>query len=142
MEPATTPSATSTRPVALVTGASTGIGLELARVFVEHAFDVVVVAEEDAIHDAASELGGAAGTVTAVQADLATPEGVQAAWHEMADLGRRPAVVALNAGIGVSGGFDQTSLEEDLTLVACAPPCTWPSSPAGRWSLPARGASW
>src|SRR3954452_22717404 len=117
MEPATTPSATPTRPVALVTGASTGIGRELARVFVEHSFDVVVVAEEDAIHDAASELGGAAGTVTAVQADLATPEGVRAAWHGMTALGRPPAAVALNAGIGVNGRFDQTSLEDDLTLV-------------------------
>jgi uncharacterized protein len=115
MEPDTTSLATSTRPVALVTGASTGIGRELARVFAEHDFDVVAVAEEDAIHDVASELGS--GTVTAVQADLATPEGVEAAWQGVGGLGRPPAAVALNAGIGVSGRFDQTPLTDDLALV-------------------------
>jgi NAD(P)-dependent dehydrogenase (short-subunit alcohol dehydrogenase family) len=38
-----------------VRGASTGIGRELARELVDHGFDVVVVAEEDTIHDAAAE---------------------------------------------------------------------------------------
>jgi short-subunit dehydrogenase len=117
MGPDTTSSATSARPVALVTGASTGIGRELARVFVEHGFDVVAVAEEDAIHDTASELDRGHGWMTAVQADLATPEGVEAAWQGVAALGRPPLAVALNAGIGVSGRFDQTSLEDDLRLI-------------------------
>ncbi|MBF6469711.1 SDR family NAD(P)-dependent oxidoreductase [Nocardia beijingensis] len=36
-------------PVALVTGASSGIGLELARQFAEHGYDVVIAAEDDAI---------------------------------------------------------------------------------------------
>jgi short-subunit dehydrogenase len=117
MGPDTTPTATSARPAALVTGASTGIGRELAREFLEHGFEVVVVAEEDAIYDAAAELGVGGGPVTAVQADLATPEGVGAAWNGISALGRPPTAVALNAGIGVSGRFDQTSLEDDLTLV-------------------------
>jgi short-subunit dehydrogenase len=55
--------------------------------------------------------------VTAVQADLATPEGVEAAWKAVSTLDRPPRAVALNAGIGVSGRFDQTSLADDLTLV-------------------------
>ena len=35
------------RPLALVTGASSGIGLELARQFVEHDFDIIITAEDD-----------------------------------------------------------------------------------------------
>jgi short-subunit dehydrogenase len=117
MEPHTNVDATSSRPVALVTGASSGIGRELARVFVDHDFDVVVVAEEATVHDTAAELGARGGTVTAVQADLTTPEGVEAAWQGVGALGRPPAAVALNAGIGVGGRFDQTPLQDDLALV-------------------------
>ena len=52
-----------------------------------------------------------------MQADLATPAGVQAAWDAVTATGRPLAVAALNAGVGVSGRFDQTPLEADLTLV-------------------------
>jgi short-subunit dehydrogenase len=104
-------------PLAMVTGASTGIGRELAREFARHDFDVVVVAEDDAIHAAAIEVAEGTGTVTPVQADLSTTAGVEAAWTAVVSSGRPLEAVALNAGIGVSGRFDQTSLEDDLTLV-------------------------
>jgi uncharacterized protein len=105
------------RPLALVTGASSGIGRELAREFARHDYDVVVVAEEDAIHEAATDVAEGAGTVMPVQADLSTAAGVEAAWAAAVSSGRPPEAVALNAGIGVNGRFDQTPLEEDLTLV-------------------------
>lgn len=50
-------SATETRPLALVTGASSGIGFELARQFAEHGFDLVIAAEDEAINRAARDLG-------------------------------------------------------------------------------------
>ena len=61
------------RPLALVTGASSGIGLELAREFVRNGFDVVVNAEDDELRAAASCLAGDGAQVRAVQADLSTP---------------------------------------------------------------------
>jgi uncharacterized protein len=49
-------SASETHPLALVTGASRGIGRELAREFIEYGFDVIVTAEDASIHEAAAEL--------------------------------------------------------------------------------------
>lgn len=104
-------------PLAFVTGASTGIGRALAQQFVDHGHDVVVVADEDRIHGAAAELGASGRQAFAVQADLTTVDGVQAAWNAVRDTGRTPYAAALNAGIGVNGRFDQTPLEDDLALV-------------------------
>ena len=48
----------ATTPLALVTGASSGIGLGLARQFVENGFDVVITAEDAELDQAAAELSG------------------------------------------------------------------------------------
>ena len=48
--------AQETRPLALVTGASTGIGYELAKICAENGFDLVVAADEPKIEDAARDL--------------------------------------------------------------------------------------
>jgi uncharacterized protein len=112
-------SATETHPLALVTGASSGIGRELAREFVEHGFDVVVTAEDARIHEAAAELGAAGdGRVEAVQADLRDPEGVKALWRRVTEGGRRLDAAALNAGVGAGGEFaDDTRLPDELSIV-------------------------
>jgi short-subunit dehydrogenase len=103
-------------PLALVTGASTGIGRALARQFAEHGFDVVVVADEPRVHDTAEELRATGRQVTAIEADLTRPDEVGRV-HREASESRRVAALALNAGIGVSGRFDQTDLEQHLRLV-------------------------
>jgi uncharacterized protein len=61
------------RAFAVVTGASSGIGLELARQFQANGFDLIVAAEDDVIHAVAAELGA-----QPVQVDLAFPEGAEA----------------------------------------------------------------
>jgi len=104
-------------PLALVTGASTGIGRALAAQFADHGFDVVIAAEEDEIHAAAEELSAYERQIIPVQVDLSTASGVEHLYARATEGGRPLVAVALNAGIGVSGRFDQTELEDDLRLV-------------------------
>jgi short-subunit dehydrogenase len=103
------------RPLALVTGASSGIGRELARELAERGHDLVVVADDRAVTSLVSELPDV--EVTAVEADLATEEG-NARLQQVLDAQGRPLdVAAVNAGIGTHGRFDQIPLEDDVRLV-------------------------
>ncbi len=102
-------------PLALVTGASSGIGLSLVRELLARGYDVVAAAEDDAIH-AVADLGSER-TVTPVQVDLSNPEGVDLLHTTAAATGRPVEVLALNAGIGVGGRFWETDLDDDLRLV-------------------------
>jgi short-subunit dehydrogenase len=103
--------------MALVTGASSGIGRALAEQFVEQGFDVVVAAEDAEIADAATNLQARGATVVPVQADLATSQGVEQLHAAVKITGRPVAAAALNAGVGVGGRFDETDLEADLRLI-------------------------
>jgi len=95
--------ATQARPFAVVTGASTGIGFELARCCVEGGFDLLVVADEAEIEPAASKLRLSGATVEPLQADLATIEGVDALYDAIR--GRPVAALLANAGRGLGHGF-------------------------------------
>jgi short-subunit dehydrogenase len=106
------------RPLALVTGASSGIGLELARQFADNGFDLVIAAEDDEITSAAQDLRRGGADVLAVQVDLSTHEGVEQLADHLALRGVPVAAAALNAGVGVSGRFDEIPLDDDLRLVA------------------------
>lgn len=76
-------SSETTRPFAVVTGASTGIGYHLARVFAENGFDVLITAEENRITDAAQDIESLGAKVYTVQADLTRDEEVRRLWDEM-----------------------------------------------------------
>ncbi len=109
---------TESRPLALVTGASSGIGRELAREFAEHGYDLVVAAEDDAIHTAAANLNGNGVSIEAVQVDLAGADGVDELWRRVTAGGRRLDAAALNAGVGAGGAFaDDTRLPDELRIV-------------------------
>jgi uncharacterized protein len=106
--------------LAVVTGASSGIGLELARQFAEHGFDVVVAAEDEGIDAAASQLRSASAVgreITPVRVDLATNEGVGDLARRIDALGRPVDALAINAGVGVAGRFVETDLRAHLRLV-------------------------
>ena len=109
---------TDSRPLALVTGASSGVGYELARQFAENGFDVVVNAEDARLASAAQQLRGATGaTVQEVQADLRTAEGVQAVWAAVGATGRPLAAAALNAGVGQGGAFVDIAVAAEQEII-------------------------
>ncbi len=126
-QPASTPQPTGVtspdraregRPLAVVTGASSGIGLELARQFVQHDFDVVVAAEDAEIAVAAAVLRAEGeADVTPVQVDLRTAEGVETLYSAMRADGRPLAAIALNAGHGQGGAFVDTDLADELSII-------------------------
>jgi uncharacterized protein len=102
-------------PLAVVTGASSGIGLELARQFASNGFDLVVVAEDSELVEASSALRKHGGTVDAIQVDLATPEGVEELYAQIRD--RQVGAVALNAGVGQGGPFAENELDDELKII-------------------------
>jgi short-subunit dehydrogenase len=94
---------TTARPLAVVTGASSGIGYELARLCAQDGYDLVIAADEAAIEQAAANLRALGATVDALECDLATAQGVD---RLLAAIGGRPvdALVA-NAGHGLGHAF-------------------------------------
>jgi uncharacterized protein len=101
----------------MVTGASSGIGRELAQQFAEHGFDLVVNAENDGVYAAAVELRATGADVRAVRADLRTAEGVEQLWSAVSDTGRPLDAAALNAGVGKGGAFVDTELADELAII-------------------------
>ncbi len=93
------------RMLAVVTGASSGIGLELARQFAEHGFDLVVAADGQDIERVPGELGDAGVQVVPVRADLSTKEGIFELEASIDRMGRPLDALVLNAGVGLGGQF-------------------------------------
>ncbi|MCV7283076.1 SDR family NAD(P)-dependent oxidoreductase [Mycolicibacterium flavescens] len=105
------------RPLALVTGASSGIGFELAKLFADDGYDLVVAADDDAIHACAEKLRASGGEVRAEQVDLRKPDDVDRLYRSVTENGRRLDAAALNAGTGGGGRFVDRGLEEDLNTI-------------------------
>jgi short-subunit dehydrogenase len=108
---------TTDRSLAVVTGASSGIGYELAKQFARNGFDLVIAAEDAAITDAARDLEALGAQVESVQADLSTMEGTERLYATAIGTRRPVDAVAINAGIGVAGEFAKTELADDLRLI-------------------------
>jgi len=102
--------------LALVTGASAGIGLELARQLAGRGYDVLGVGASDRIHQLPSKLPAV--HVIPVAVDLTTDEGVDDVWREIEATGRPLDVAALNAGASLGGAFLDTDLEAELRMIA------------------------
>jgi len=103
--------------LAVVTGASSGIGFELARQFAEHGFDLIVVAEDEGIVGAADELRDLRVEVEPIQADLTRAADVERVWERVRARGRPLAAIAINAGVGVGGPFVDNDLGEELRVI-------------------------
>jgi len=105
------------KPFAVVTGASSGIGFELAKQFAENGFDLLICSESSQIEKAASELRGLTSKVDTIQADLATYDGVEQLYRAIQASGRTLDAIAINAGVGVSGEFASNDLEAELNMI-------------------------
>jgi len=102
-----------------VTGASSGIGFELTRQFVEHGYDVLAVADDAEIERAAASLSQDGGpTVTPLRADLADYDGCEQVYRAVVGTGRRLDAVAVNAGRGIGGDFvRETDMMDELNVI-------------------------
>lgn len=89
--------------LAIITGASTGIGFELATLAANDGYDLIVVADEPLIEASARDFEQFGTDVISVQADLSTFDGVDTLLA--ATNGRRIDLLAANAGIGTGGAF-------------------------------------
>jgi short-subunit dehydrogenase len=95
---------------AIITGASTGIGFELASLAAQDGYDILVVANEPLIDAAADDFKQFGTAVRSVEADLSTLEGVDALLA--ATNGRRIDVLCANAGKGLGHGFLDQQVED------------------------------
>jgi short-subunit dehydrogenase len=99
------------RPLAIVTGASSGIGYELALECARNGYDLIVAADEPAIFEAAIKFNESGVSAQPVEVDLATRVGVDLVCEAA---GQRPVdVLIANAGHGLGGAF----LDQDFDQV-------------------------
>lgn len=107
----------TSRPLAIVTGASSGIGLELAKLAVNEGYDLIVAADEQEIHDSAVAIETDGSVVRAVQADLATTDGVDRLYEAAREVGRPVEILIANAGRGLGHAFLDQDFEEARRVV-------------------------
>ena len=100
----------ATRKLAVVTGASSGIGLELARLCAKDGYDLIIAADDPKIESAASELKRDGIQVDSLLVDLATLEGVDKLYGKIG--GRPVAALLANAGHGLGKAFLDQNWED------------------------------
>ena len=111
--------ATAAKPTALITGASSGIGLELAKTCASHGHDVVLVARRrDALEAAAGVIEGKYGVrATVIPADLSNPDAPSALSAAITGEGIEVGILINNAGFGLGGEFLETDLDREIDMI-------------------------
>jgi short-subunit dehydrogenase len=109
----------SPRPTALITGASGGIGLDLARLFAGDGSDVVLVARNEAkLREIAAEIENANGvSAHVIVADLALPEAAQRVVDVLRTRGITIDALVNNAGLGLGGPFAETDWNRESEMI-------------------------
>ncbi len=107
------------RPVAVITGASSGIGAALARVFAEHGHELVLVArrERELLRLAEEVAAGGAPRPTVLSVDLAVEGAGATLRDELGSRGLAPQYVVNNAGFGLVGPAARLDRSEQLSMI-------------------------
>lgn len=103
--------------IAMITGASSGIGLEIAKRLGAQGFHLAISSSSSKIIEAKHALEKTGATVHAYQADASTYEGVENFWQFTKALGHPIDIAVLNAGIGLGGAFIDNSFEDDKRVI-------------------------
>lgn len=102
----------------LVTGATSGIGYELARIFAENGHNLILVARTEGDLEArASELRGKGIDVAVIAKDFFEPNAAFELYHEVRSRGLEVGILVNDAGQGVYGEFVDTDLQEQLNII-------------------------
>lgn len=107
----------SIRPLAVVTGASSGIGYELAKLFAQDGYDLVIAADRPLAEAEQGLRSCGAQQVTSVQADLATKDGVHQLVDAIKGLSRPVDALCANAGHGLGGAFLDQDIDDALHVI-------------------------
>jgi len=108
----------NTNKYALITGATSGIGYELAKLFARDGYNLVIVARDQAELDAKSaELEQAGAHVITFAKDLFDPEQAFGLYADLQSQGIRIDVLVNNAGQGVYGEFEDTDIDRELDII-------------------------
>lgn len=109
----------ATKRLALITGASAGIGAAFARIYAAEGWDLALVARRiDTLHALGEALHAAYGAqVFVIGADLAEPDAPKAVMDQIAATGRHVDALVNNAGFGLTGGFHNTPWADQAAFV-------------------------
>lgn len=107
-----------TKQAVLITGASSGIGLELAKLFAKRGFNLVLTSSNaQKLELAKKELGNCPGIVITIPKDLAQPNAARQLYQQVRNSGFSVDILINNAGFGIYGRFSEQLLERNAELI-------------------------